>query len=117
LEANYEKEEYMQRIFDDIIILELQKEEWKKEVAKSPIIKPGTVQEREEGALQEKIPWHFYRVTALGEGCTGKVKIGDRILPKPPTPSNPPILPFICWENGERIIKFMIHEHCIAGVE
>jgi len=106
------------KVFDDVIFLELLEDDWKFEVSKSKIVLPGTVKERQEGAMRERIPFHFFRVVDVGPDCK-KVKIGDRLVPKVPTPECPSMLvPIKTYDkHGKEHVLFETQEKYVAGVE
>ncbi len=105
------------KLFDDIVLLELQKEEWSKESEKSPIIRPDMVKEREEGLDKTRVPYHFFKVIAVGPKCK-KVKIGNRVFPKPPTlHSQGHMQMMFIWVEGKKEARFILREEDIAGVE
>ena len=105
------------KVFDDIVVLELLKEEYEQDQRRGSIIKPDSVKEKEEGQGGERIPFHFFKVVAKGPKCV-KVEIGDRVFPKPPTLYNPGGLKgVVLWINGKKENRFVIREEDIAGVE
>jgi hypothetical protein len=105
------------KVFDDIVVLEFQKEEWEQEKAKSKIFIPDTIRERTEGKEQEMCPPHFFKVVEVGPNCT-KVKIGDRVFPKPPSLQNPArFIGIRVYIDGKLEPRHIIREEDIAGVE
>ena len=105
------------KVFDDIVVLELLKNEYEADQKISKIIKPETVKDKEEGPGGERIPFHYFSVVMVGPDCV-KVKAGDRVFPKPPTLYNPGGLKgVVIWVNGKKENRFVIREEDIAGVE
>ena len=104
------------QVFDDVIILELQEKEWEEEGRKSPIIRPDTAKEREEGSDKARIPYHFFKVVQIGPNCL-KAKVGDRIIPKPPSVETPPMMMIGVWVNGKKETKYILTDKSVAGVE
>ena len=105
------------KVFDDIVVLELLKEEYEQDQRRGSIIKPDSVKEKEEGPGGERIPFHFFSVVMVGPDCV-KVKAGDRVFPKPPNLYNPGGLKGVTiWINGKKEARFVIKEADIAGVE
>jgi len=105
------------KVFDDIVVLELLKNEYEADQKISRIIKPETVKDKEEGPGGERIPFHYFSVVAKGPKCV-KVEVGDRVFPKPPTLYNPGGLKgIVLWVNGKKESRFVIREEDIAGVE
>ena len=105
------------KLFDDTVLLELVQDEWDAEDSKSRIITPQTVKEKRDGTHQEKIPWHFFKVIAVGSDCK-KVEVGDRVFPKTPNlHCQPQLIPIFLWINDEKVMKFEIRESDVGGVE
>jgi hypothetical protein len=105
------------KLFDDAIILEFQEEEWKAENSKSPIITPEMIKDREEGQNKVKVYPHFFKVVQLGPDCV-KVKLGDRLIMKPPTLQRQPTLnPIVLFKDGKKVIRYITWEQDVAGVE
>ena len=105
------------KLFKDSILLEFQKDEWDAEKRKSRIVRPDRVSEKEEGQYQEKAPIHFFKIVAIGPDCK-EVKIGDRVIPRPPDINYPSgMQPLMMWEGGEKVVKYIMLESSLAGVE
>ena len=101
-----------------MILLELDKNEWEAECNKSPIVLPGAVQEKQEGSDKTRIPFHFFKVTQLGPDVDpNSIKLGDRLIPKPPTPDTPPMAMVVIWQYGKKEVGFITSLRSVAGVE
>ena len=109
----------VKKLFGDMILLELDKAGWEAECNKSPIVLPGAVQEKQEGADKTRIPFHFFKVTQMGPDVktSGVIQIGDRLIPKPPTPNTPPMAMVVIWQGGKKEIGFITSLQSVAGVE
>jgi hypothetical protein len=107
----------VKELFGDMILLELDKAGWEAEQKKSPIVLPGAVQERQEGVDKTRIPFHFFKVTQLGPEVSKFIQIGDRLIPRPPTPNTPPMSMIVVWNKGTKEAAFITSEKSVAGVE
>lgn len=105
------------KLFDDMIMLEYQKDEWEQEKNKSRIVLPDNAKERTEGKDQEMVPPHFFRVVDTGPDCK-RVNVGDRIIPKPPSLQNPArFMGIKIWMNGKLETRHVIRESDVGGIE
>jgi hypothetical protein len=105
------------KLFNNMVMLELQKDEWIAEKGKKKIITPETVADREDGKFMEKIPWHFFKVIFKGPDCR-KVEIGDRVFPRAPDLNHQPqMIPIVLWQNGEKVVYYEISEDNLGGIE
>ncbi len=102
-------------LFDDMVLFEFMKEEWSRESQKSRIIRPDTVKDKQDGEFQQKAPWDFFRVVAVGPDCK-KVKIGDICFPRQPDLHHQPqMLPVIFYLGNEQVIRYEVSESNIGG--
>jgi len=105
------------KLFGKTVMLELQEKEWKDENSKSPIIRPGVVADKADGEMKQRVPWHFFRVIDKGPEVT-KLGLGDRPIPCAPDLNHQPqIIPVIIWVKGEKVVRYIISEENIGGVE
>ena len=105
------------KIFGDIVMLELLRDEYESDQKAGMIIKPDMVKDKEEGPGGERIPFHYFRVVDTGPDVEN-VKVGDRVFPKPPDLYHPATLKgIVIWINGKKEARFIIQEADIGGVE
>jgi hypothetical protein len=105
------------KLFGEVILLELQREEWESDRKANRIVLPASVTEKEDGKMGEKIPWHYFVVVDKGP-LADQVEIGDRLMPYPPDMQHQPqLIPVMMWIKGKKVTRYIISQSNIGGVE